>query len=172
MACSDFFSDLSFLRYKFLTWIGAVDCIQTMWLPELTTFAIFWDLKIYSMIETDILWYGLREHVSCCYCGACISFSIAVSPCLPCIMNYQLCMTHDLATANHHDHAWTAKWAQNIFTLSMPMSPMRLRYDNRQHGRRGHLYETKGTWKNYPTCFALLDVGFMIVLRICPNMGM
>ena len=33
------------------------------------------------------------------------------------------------------------------------------------HGRRSHLYETKGTWKNYPTCFALLNVGFMIVLR-------
>ena len=47
----------------------------------------------------------------------------------------------------------------------MPMSLMRLRYDHRQHGRRGHLYGTNGTWKNYPTWCALLDVGFMIILR-------
>ena len=74
-------------------------------------------------------------------------------------------MTHDLATANRHDHAWTDKWAQNISTLSRPMSLMRLRGEHRQHGRTGHLYETKGTWKNSPTCCALLNVGFMIVLR-------
>ena len=78
-------------------------------------------------------------------------------------------MPHDLATANHHDHAWTAKWAQNICALSMPISPTRLRYDNRQHGRRSHLYETKGTWKNHPTCFAVLDVGVMTILKRTDN---
>ena len=80
-------------------------------------------------------------------------------------MNYPLCMTYDLATVNRHDHAWTDNWAQNICTLNMPMSLMELRCDNQQHGPRGHLYETEGTWKNYPTCLALLDVGFIIVLR-------
>ena len=90
-------------------------------------------------------------------------------PCLPCIMNYQLCMTHDLATANRHDHAWTDKWAPNISTLSRQMSLMRLRGERRQHGRTGHLYGTKGTWKNYPTCFALLDVGIMTILRRTDN---
>ena len=29
--------------------------LYTNWLSELVTFAMFWDLKIYSMIETDIL---------------------------------------------------------------------------------------------------------------------
>ena len=86
-------------------------------------------------------------------------------PCLPCIMNYQLCMPHDLATANRHDHAWTDKWAQNISTLSRPMSLIRLCGERPQLRSEGRLYGTKGTWKNYPTCFALLDVGFMIVLR-------
>ena len=84
-------------------------------------------------------------------------------------MNYPLCMIHDLATANLHDHAWTDGWAQNICTLSKPMSLMRLRDEHRQHCRRDHLYGTKGTWKNYPTCFALLDVGFMTILRRTDN---
>ena len=136
-----------------------------MWLSELRTFAMFWDSKIYSIIETDILWYDLREYVCYCYCSACVSSPSLALPYLPCIMNYPLCMTHDLATAHHHDHAWTAKWAQNICTLSMPMSPMQLRCEHRQHARRDHLYETKGKWKNYPTCFALPNVGFMVALR-------
>ena len=51
-----------------------------------------------------------------------------------------------------------ARWASRCPSCGCEMS-----IDN--HGRRGHLYETKGTWKNYPTCFALLNVGFMIVLR-------
>ena len=75
------------------------------------------------------------------------------------------CLTHDIATAHHHDYVWTAKWAQNTCTLSMPMSLMRLRYGHREHGWRGHLYGTNGTWKNYPTWCTLLDVGFMIILR-------
>ena len=90
-------------------------------------------------------------------------------PCLPCIMNYQLCMTHDLATANRHDHAWTDKWAQNISTLSRPMSLIRLCGEHPQLRSEGHLYGTKGTWKNYPTCFALLDVGFKTILRRTDN---
>jgi hypothetical protein len=55
MLCSDFFSFLSFSRYKLLEWIWRHGLIYTMWLSELETFAMFWDLKIYSMIETDIL---------------------------------------------------------------------------------------------------------------------
>ena len=126
---------------------GAMDPLYRIWLSELGTFAICWDLKNCSITETDILWYDLHEYVCYYSCDLCISSPLLPWLCLPCITNYPLCMTHDLATANHHDHAWTAKWAQNICTLSMPMSPMRLRYHNRQHGRRGYLYETKGTWK-------------------------
>ena len=86
-------------------------------------------------------------------------------PCLPCIMNYQLCMTHDLATVNHHDHAWTEKWAHNICKLSMPMSLVRLPSNPREHRQRGRLYRMYGTCKNYPPQHALLNVGFMTILR-------
>ena len=139
--------------------------LYTMRLSELGTFAVFCDLKIYSITDTDILWYDLHEYV--CYYSWDLSKSSLWRPwlSLPCIMNYLLCMTHDFATANHYDHAWTAKWAQNICKLSMLMSPMQLRCDGRQHGRRGRLYATKIKWKIYLTCFALLDMGFMIVLR-------
>ena len=85
--------------------------------------------------------------------------------CLTSIMNYPLCMTHDLATANRHDHAWTENWAQNICTLCTSLSPMRPWYAHRQDDRRGHLYGTEGTWINCPTCFPLLNVGFMTILR-------
>ena len=144
---------------------GAMGSLHTMWLSELRTFAMFWDLKIYSITETDILWYDLHEYV--CY----YSWNLPISSlllswlCLHCIMNYPLCMTHDFATANHYDHAWTAKWAQNICKLNMLMSLMPLRCDGRQHGRRGRLYATKVKWKIYPTSCALLDVGFMFILR-------
>jgi len=130
---------------------------------------MFWDQKNYSMIETVILWYDLREYICCFLCSACIFFPLVTWPYLPCIMNYQLCMTHDLATANRHDHAWTDEWAQNISTLSRPMSLMRLRDEHWQARSEGHLYEMKGTWKNYPTCFSLLDVGFMFILRRTDN---
>ena len=61
MACPDFFSDLSFSRYNSLIWIGAVGCFHKMWLSELRTFTMFWDLKSYSIVETDTLWYDLPE---------------------------------------------------------------------------------------------------------------
>ena len=86
-------------------------------------------------------------------------------PCLPWIMNYILCMTHDLATANHHNHAWTEKWAHNICKLSMPLSLVRLLFDPRKPRRRGRLYRIHGTYKNYPPQHALLNVGFMTILR-------
>ena len=81
------------------------------------------------------------------------------------IMNYPLCMAHDLATVNRHDHAWTETWAQNICTLRKPLSLMRPWYAHRQGARRGHLCATKVKWKNYLACFPLLDMGLMIVLR-------
>ena len=43
--------------------------------------------------------------------------------------------------------------------------PRKLWYAHSRHGWCDHLYGTKGTWKNYSTCFALLDVGFMTILR-------
>ena len=143
---------------------GAMGSLYTMWLSELGTFAMFWDLKIYSITESYVLWYDLHGYV--CYYSWNLPISSLLLPwlCLHCIMNYPLCMTHDFATANHYDHAWTAKWAPNICKLSMPMFPMQLRCDGRQHDRRGRLYATKVKWKIYLTCFALLDIGFMIVL--------
>ena len=74
-------------------------------------------------------------------------------------------MTHDLATANRHDHAWIENWAQYICTLRTPLSPMRPWYAHRQGDRGGHLYGTEGTSINCPTCFPLLNVGFMTILR-------
>ena len=126
---------------------GVMGSLYTMWLSELGTFAMFWDLKIHSITETDILWYDLREYVCWFWCNARMFSPSVPWHSLTSIMNYPLCMTHDLATANQHDHAWTAKWAQNICTLSMPMSLMQLRCEHRQHARRDHLYETKGKWK-------------------------
>jgi hypothetical protein len=86
-------------------------------------------------------------------------------PSLTSIMNYPLCMTHDLATAYHHDHAWTENWAHNICKLSMPMSIVRLLSNPREHRQRSRLYKLHGTCKNYPPQHALLNVGFMTILR-------
>ena len=61
MACSDFFSDLCFLTYKSLERLCAMGSLYTPRLFWIRHLALFWDLKIYSMIETDILWYDLRE---------------------------------------------------------------------------------------------------------------
>ena len=139
--------------------------VYTIWLSELGTFEIFRDLNYSYITGTDVLWHDLHEYV--CYYSWDLSISSLLLPwlCLHCIMKYPLCMTHDFATANHYDHAWTAKWAQNICKLSMLMSPMQLRCDGRQHGRRGRLYATKVKWNIYPTGCALLDVGFMFVLK-------
>ena len=139
--------------------------VCTMWLSELGTFAMFWALKIQSITEADILWYDLREYVCWFWCNARI-FSLSVLwLSLTSITNYPLCMTHDLATANRHDHAWTETWAQNICMLHEPLSLMRPWYAHRQGARRGSLYATKVKWKTYLTCFAFLDMGFKIVLR-------
>ena len=102
-----------------------------------------------------------------CYflCSPCVFSPLLPWLCLTCIMNYPLCMTHDLATANHHDHAWTEKWTHNICKLSMPMSLVRLLFNPREHRQRGHLYMIYGTCKNYPPQHALLNVGFMTILR-------
>ena len=78
---------------------------------------------------------------------------------------YPLCMPHDLTTANRHDHAWTENWAQNICTSEHANIPIKLWCDGRQRERRGCLCTTKVKWKFYPTSCALLDVGFMFILR-------
>jgi hypothetical protein len=107
MLCSDFFSFLSFSRYKLLEWIWRHGLFYTMRLSELEAFAMFWDLKNYSVIETDNLWYDLREYMCYFLCSACVFSPLLPWLCLTCIMNYPLCMTHGLATAYYHDHAWT-----------------------------------------------------------------
>ena len=55
MLSSDFLSDLSLLSYKCMAWIWSMEGVCTMWLSELGTFAMFWDLKIQFITETDIL---------------------------------------------------------------------------------------------------------------------
>ena len=74
-------------------------------------------------------------------------------------------MPHDLATANRHDHAWTENWAPNIWMLYTVLSPMWPQYAQRQSDRTDQIYGTKGAWKNSPTCYALLNGGFMAILR-------
>ena len=78
---------------------------------------------------------------------------------------HPLCMPHDLTTANRHDHTKTENWAQNICTSEHANVPMELRYEGRQHERRDCLYTTKVKWKIYQTSCALLDVGFVFLLR-------
>ena len=134
MACPDFFSDLSFFWYAPLSPIWPNKPLNIPRLFQIRHLEMFWGLKNYSITETDILWYDLHEYICCCSCDLCISSPLLTWWCLPCIMNYPLCMTHDLATVNHHDHAWTENWAHNICKLSMPMSLMRLRHDRRHQG--------------------------------------
>ena len=45
------------------------------------------------------------------------------------------------------------------------MSLVRLHSDPQEHGWRGRLYRIYGTYKNYPPQHALLNVGFMTILR-------
>ena len=139
--------------------------VCTMWLSELGTFAMFWGSRTPSITETDILWCDLREYVCWFWHDARVLSPSVLWPSLTPIMDYPLCMPHDLATANRHDHAWTENWAQNICTLRKPLSLMRPGYAHRKGDRRGHFYGTEGRWINCPTCSALLDVGFMIALR-------
>ena len=139
--------------------------VCTMWLSELGTFAMFWGLKNPSITETDILWCDLREYVCWFWHNARVLSPLVLWPSLTPIMDYPLCMPHDLATANRHDHAWTENWAPNIWMLCTTLSPMRPWYAHRRGDRRDHLYGTEGTWINYPTCFPLLNVGFMTILR-------
>ena len=165
MLSSDFSSDFCFLSYDLLTWMrrhGLSLHNVAVWTWDLWNVLglenLFHNWHWYSLIWfTWIRMLLLVEFVQILSMASWLS--------LPCIMNYLLCMTHDFTTANHYDHAWTAKWAQNICKLSMLMFPMQLRSDRRQHGTRGRLYATKVKWKNYLACFPLLDVGLMIVLR-------
>ena len=126
---------------------------------------MFCSLKKHSMTKTDILCYDLHVYTCYCSCNVHISSLLLWWWCFACIMTYPLCMPHDLATANRHDHAWTENWAPNIWMLCTALSPMRPWYEHRQGNRRNHLYGTEGTWINCPTCFPLLNVGFMAILR-------
>jgi len=45
------------------------------------------------------------------------------------------------------------------------MSLVRLLFNPREHRQRGRLYRMYGTCKNYPPQHALLNVGFMTILR-------
>ena len=74
-------------------------------------------------------------------------------------------MPHDLTTANRHDHAITKNWAQNICTLEHANIPLELRCEGRQHERRDCYCTTKVKCKIYQTCCALLDVGFVFILK-------
>ena len=78
---------------------------------------------------------------------------------------HPLCMPHDLTTANRHDHTRTENWAQNICTLEHANIPLELRCEGRQHERRDCYCTTKVKCKIYQTCCALLDVGFVFILK-------
>ena len=66
--------------------------VCTMWLSELGTFAMFWGLKNPSITETDILWYDLRDYVSCSWCNACIFSPFVPWPCFT--LHYELVTMH------------------------------------------------------------------------------
>ena len=142
-----------------------MESIHTPRLFRIRHFKLFWWLKNISITETDILWYDFREYICCYLSDLCISSPLLTWRSLTSIMNYPLCMTHDLATANHHDHAWTENWAHDICKLSMPMSIVRLLSNPREHRQRSRLYKMYGTCKNYPPQHALLNVGFMTILK-------
>ena len=72
---------------------------------------------------------------------------------------------HGLAAAYRHDHAWTDNLTQNICMLYTPLSPMRAWYVRRQGHRRHRFYGTEGKWINCLTCFPLLNVGFLTILK-------
>ena len=74
-------------------------------------------------------------------------------------------MPHDLATANRHDHAWTENWAPNIWMLCTTLSPMRPWLCALTRWSEGPSYGTEGTWINCPTCFPLLNVASMTILK-------
>ena len=165
MLSSDFSSDFCFLSYDILTWMrrhGLSLQNVAVW-----TWDLWNDLRFKNLFHNwhwhSLIWFAWIRMLL--LVGSILILSMASWLSLPCIMNYLICMTHDFATANHYDHAWTAKWARNICKLSMLMFPMQLRSDGRQQDTRGCLYATKVKWKNYLTCFALLDMGLMVVLR-------
>ena len=83
------------------------------------TFAIFWCLKCYYMIITDILWYDLHlntpviDHMPSMYC------LIAFLP-LPLLnMECMACMNFTTDTPLHHDSALTWNWTHKICTLCL-----------------------------------------------------
>ena len=147
MLCSDFFSDVSLFWYASLSSIWLNTPLNILRLFHIGHLKLFWRLEKYSITETDILWYDLHEYICCYLSDLCIASPLVLWPSLTSIMKHQICMTHDLATAYRHDHAWTDEWTQNVSTLSRQMSLMRLRGERRQHGWTGHLYGMWGAWK-------------------------
>ena len=63
----DFFSDFSFFSYASMLWIWRHGLCYAPRLSGIGTFAVFWSLKNYYIIVTNILWHGLHEYV--CYCS-------------------------------------------------------------------------------------------------------
>ena len=82
-------------------------------------------------------------------------------------LHYELSTMHD-PWLYHFKSSWSCmncKMSSKYLCTEHADVPHAAAIWQSNHGRRSHLYETKGTWKNYPTCFALLDVGFMSVLK-------
>ena len=165
MVCLAVLSDVSFFWYASLSSIWLNKPLNIPRLFHIGHLELFWRLVKYSITETDILWYDLHGYMCCYLSDLCTSSPLLTWRSLTSIMNYTLCMSHDLATANHHDHAWTENWAHNICKLSMPMSIVRLLCNPRKHRQTGHLYRIYVTCKNYPPHHALLNVDFMTILR-------
>ena len=144
---------------------GEFEGVCTMWLYELGTFAMFWGLKNPSITETDILWYDLYEYTCYYFCDLHVSSPLLSSWCLPWIMSYPQCMTHDLAAAHPHDFAWSAQCAKKHLYIGACCCPQEAVLCPLRHGWSDQLYGMEGAWKNSPTCCALLNVGLTAILK-------
>ena len=164
MRCLDIFSDLNSPCNVYMP------CI---WYFNVLHSAAFWNMNLSTvLIDRSWLnnydWYSLKwfthkytNYRSCRYETRPVN--------QPALLLYILdslpCLTSDMVTAHHHDYAWSTKWAKNICTLNTTLSSMRPHSHTQEHDRQRHLNTIRGTWKYYSTWCALLDVGFMAILR-------
>ena len=120
--------------------------------------------KNHCMSMTDILWYNLPTNTK-------ISSRMVTKPVLylksPFDLHYELFTVHG-PWLSHFESSWSCmNWnmspkicaLRKLFFLIQPW------YIHRQSDWRRHPCRMKGKWTNYPTCFALLDVSFMVILR-------
>ena len=74
MAGFDFFSHFSFFSYASILWIWRHGLCYAPRLSGIGAFAMFFSLKSYWILMTDILWHDLHKYVWYC------SYNVRVSP--------------------------------------------------------------------------------------------